>query len=103
MTATILSIQGETVDAGLPEIPAFEGNPVASTRAKVTGSTSLDVGDEVFRMDDVVRMVVEARVDSINHVVDKDGKLCRVHAMKVVDSIVIEWAADLSALRDGLK
>lgn len=99
--SNVHSIQGESFRPS--EIPRFEGDEVASTKAKVTGSTNLDVNDDVFKMDQVVRMVVEARVEGVNHVVDKDGKLTRVHNMKVIDSIVIAWGADLESLRDGLE
>lgn len=96
------SIQGETMVVH-SDIPMFEGNEVNSTRAKVTSASNLDIGDRSFPMDRIVRMVVEARVDGIGHDVDKDGKLVRVHRMKVVDSIVIDWTQDLEALRDGLQ
>ena len=95
------SIQGEAMPNS--DIPRFEGNEVTSTRAKVTSASNLDVGDQAFKMDQTVRMVVETRVDGVSHDVDKDGKLVRVHRMKVLDSIVIDWKLDLEALRDGLR
>ena len=54
-------------------------------------------------MDQVVRMVVECRVVGIDHKVNQQGDLERVHMMKAVDSIVIDWNADLDTLREGLR
>lgn len=95
------SIQGEAYPSN--DIPKFEGNEVARTSAKVTSMSNLDIGDRHFPMDRIVRMVVEARVEGIGHDVGTDGKLIRVHRMRVVDSIIIDWTQDLEALREGLQ
>lgn len=95
------SIQGERFEPS--DIPRFEGEEVQFTKAKITSVSGLEIGDRVFRMDQVVRMVVEARVVGIDHKVNHDGKLERVHNMKALDSIVIDWNADLETLRDGLQ
>lgn len=103
MTASnnVHSIQGERYAPA--EIPRFEGEEVAFTKATIKSVSGLEVGDQVFRMDQVVRMVVEARVVGIDHKVNTEGKLERVHNMKALDSIVIDWNADLDTLRDGLR
>lgn len=99
--ANVHSIQGERY--GPADIPRFEGEEVTFTKAKVTSVSGLEIGDQVFRLDQVVRMVVEARVVGIDHKVNADGKLERVHNMKALDSIVIDWKADLDSLREGLR
>jgi len=84
-------------------IPEFEGQEVSFTKAKITSVSGLEVGDQVFRMDETVRMVVEARVVGIDHKVNPTtGKLERVHLMKALDSVVINWSMDLDRLRDEL-
>lgn len=95
------SIQGERYAPS--HIPRFEGEEVNFTKATITSVSGLEIGDQSFRMDQVVRMVVEARVVGIDHKVNNDGKLERVHRMKALDSIVIDWNADLETLRDGLQ
>lgn len=100
-SSNVTSIQGETFAPS--EIPRFEGQEVAFTKAKVTSVSGLEIGDEVFRMDDTVRMVVEARVVGIDHKVNSEGKLERIHNLKALDSIVIDWKLDLDTLRDGLR
>lgn len=99
-TTNVHSIQGERFMQ--VEIPRFEGEEVAFTKARIISLSTLEVGDETFRMDQVVRLVVEAKVVGIDHKVNADGKLERVHTLKAVDSVVIDWNQDLDALRDGL-
>lgn len=84
------------------EIPPFEGQHVAFTKAKITSVGGLEVGDRTFRLDETVRMVVEAQVVGIDHKVNSQGKLERVHLLKAVDSVVISWGLSLDALRDEL-
>lgn len=77
-------------------IPQFEGQAVASTRAKV-GATTFEIDDAVYSLDEVVRFVVEARVTNVNHVVnDTTGLLQRVHTLKAVEVQTL-WAVDLTA------
>lgn len=72
-------------------IPDFEGKPVGFTKAKVT-STTLDIDDQVFRLDEYVRMEVEGRISAVDHKVnDKTGALERIHTIKVVDSKILNW------------
>lgn len=95
----IRSLQGEQFGAG--DIPRFEGEEVAFTKARITSVSALEVGDEVFRVDQIVRLVVEARVTGVDHKVNNEGKLERIHTLKALDSYVIDWALDLDKLRDG--
>lgn len=97
----VRSIQGERHPTAA--IPRFEGEEVVATTAKITSVSALEIGDQVFRIDQVVRLVVEARVSNVSHKVQPDGGLVRVHTMQALDSVVINWNTDLDALRDGLK
>ncbi len=98
--SNVRSIQGEALYGQAP-IPSFEGEEVAATKGKITSVNGLEVGDQVFRMDETVRMVVECRVIGIDHKVNPAGKLERVHNFKAIDSVVVDWNLDLEALRDG--
>lgn len=84
-------------------IPSFEGAEVSFTKAKVTSTTGLEIGDKVFRMDETVRLVVETRVVGVDHKVNPTtGKLERVHLMKALDSVVVDWNLDIDQLREAL-
>lgn len=96
----VRSIQGEQQYSQAP-IPAFEGEEVSATKGKITSVSGLEVGDQVFRMDETVRLVVECRVIGIDHKVNPSGKLERVHNFKAIDSVVIDWQLNLETLRDG--
>lgn len=100
MTADLSIIPGgeDAVDAA-PQyedrsnnrIPTFEGKDVALTKAKIT-SVGLDIEDEVYRVDDYVRMYIEGRVSAVHHVVnEKTGGLERVHVIKAIDGKIIDW------------
>lgn len=68
------------------EIPDFEGKPVAMTVAKMTGAGRvIDIDDRVLRMDDIVEMHVQGRIQGVRHVVGNGGKLVRVHEITVID------------------
>ena len=74
------------------KIPAFEGQAVEFTKAKLTSVSALEIDDAVFSMDSFVRMTVEARVVRVDHVVnDKTGKLERVHTFKAIDATIVDW------------
>jgi hypothetical protein len=83
-------------------IPNFEGEEVTTTKAKITSVAGLEVGDRVFRMDESVKLVIEARVVGIDHKPNAQGKLERVHLLKAIDSLVIGWGMDMDALREAL-
>lgn len=96
--------QYETERASEEFLYEFEGHPVHFTKAKVTSVAGLEIGDAIFRVDDVVRMFVECRVVGIDHKTnDKTGKMERVHLMKAVDSLVVDWGMDIDQLREALK
>ena len=74
------------------EIPTFEGKKVSFTKAKITSVTGLEIDDQVFRLDEYVRMEIEGRIVAIDHTVnDKTGHMERVHLIKAIDSKVIPW------------
>lgn len=75
-----------------PALPEFEGNKVARTKAQFTSTSNLEVEDEVYRLDDVKRFYVEAKVVNIHHKVnEKTGELDRVQVLKVVDVQPVTW------------
>lgn len=70
-----------------PPIPKFEGKEVAGTEVKFTGLTKIDdAAGLVIGPDDRVRIVVEARVNSVRHYVDKDGQLIREQTVKAISA-----------------
>lgn len=73
-------------------IPEFEGNKVHRTKAQFTSASNLEVADEVYRLDEVKRFYVEAKVVDVRHKVnEKSGELDRVQVLKVVDVQPITW------------
>jgi hypothetical protein len=80
-------------------IPPFEGQEVSATKVSFASGTNLEVEDRVYRSEDIVRFVVEARVAGINHKTnEKTGLLERVHSLKVVDVTEIPYELDLDDL-----
>jgi hypothetical protein len=84
-------------------IPDFESTAVEHTKAKITSVARLDIDDQVFRMDDAVKVVVECRVEGIDHKVNADGDLERVHLLKALDAVVVSWDMDLDGLKKALE
>lgn len=70
----------------------FEGKPVEGARLKVSTATQgLDV-DVVLRMDDIVRLVIEARVSGVDHKVnERTGALIRHQSIKVIAAELAPW------------
>lgn len=96
----IAEVSGDEIVSRAPDIrpaiyraiPDCEGKPVSGTKLKVGSTASLDIRDAVLKVDDVVRVVVEARVTSVNHVVDeKTGELMRVQSVKAIDAEITPW------------
>lgn len=70
----------------------FEGKPVEATTLKVSSPTAGLEIDAVLRMDDIVRVVVEARVSQVNHQVnERTGALIRHQSAKVISAELIPW------------
>lgn len=89
--APVVQIAGDS-DQQFTQIPMFEGKEVAATAAKVTSVSTLEIDDRVWRVDDFVKMEIEARVISVDHKVnERTGKLVRVHQIKAVDCRVVAW------------
>lgn len=85
-------------------IPQFEGQDVAFTKAKITSAASLEIDDRVFRHDDIVRFVIEGRVTGVDHKVnDRSGNLERIHTIKAIDALVLDWDVSLEDLRDKVQ
>lgn len=88
-----------------PEIPLFDGKPVAATRLKIMSATQGLEIDSVLRMDDIIRVVVEARVSSVDHKVnERSGDLIRHQTARVISAELVPWNAedpqDEGVLRD---
>ncbi len=82
-------VPGPASGSGLPK---FEGQEVEFTRLKLTSVSDLEVGEDAYRIDDIVRLFVEGRIVRVDHVVDeKSGQLKRMHTIKVVDAIPLPW------------
>lgn len=78
-----------------PEVPTFEGHPVAQTRMVVRGMNLLECDDRVLQVDDIVHMTVEARVTGVSFNVDEaNGKLLRVQRVKAIDVYITPWNPD---------
>lgn len=72
-----------------PEIPEFEGKPVASATLKIAGGISglPDDPNLVVGIDDRVRVAVVARVVEVKHIVDAStGELVRQQILKFVSA-----------------
>lgn len=79
----------QTVEVGevVPAIPAFEGKPVDSCLLKLVNSPNLDLSGVVLHVDDIIKIVVEARVVGVNHVVhEPTGTLVRLQTAKPIDA-----------------
>lgn len=76
-------------------IPSFEGVAVTATESLITGKASIQhPGDLVVSIDDIVRMVGEYRVVSVNFKVDpKTGETVRVQTLKPVRIETVPWNA----------
>lgn len=83
-------------------IPMFEGHEVKATKAQVTSVSALEIADSVFRMDEIVKMVVEGRVINVQHKVNAKGDLERIHTVKAIDALVLDSDMDLDTIREGL-
>lgn len=76
----------------VPNVPYFEGKLVHSTSLKLSSATGLDIDDRVLRTDDIIHVLVDARVSGINHLVDeRTGKMERVQTAKVLDVTLVPW------------
>jgi hypothetical protein len=96
----------QSPDARMPapgHIPDFEGKTVEHTKAKIVSVGRLDINDEVYRMDDSIKVLVECRVEGIDHKVNADGDLERVHLLKALDAVVVSWDMDLDGLKKALE
>lgn len=89
-------------DKQLSHIPNFEGEEVTATKVKITSVAGLEIDDRVFRMDESVKLVIEARVVGIDHKPNAAGKLERVHLLKAIDSLIVDWSLDMDGLKEAL-
>jgi hypothetical protein len=82
-------------DAPRPPIPMFEGKPVSACKLRITSTASLDVGDQVLKVDDIIRITVDARVSQVHHNVnERTGDLERVQTAKALSVEITPWNPD---------
>lgn len=80
-------------------IPPFEGQEVQATKVSFTSGTNLEVEDAIYRSEDIVRFVVEARVSAVNHKTDETtGNLVRIHTLKVIDVTEVPYDLDIDSI-----
>jgi hypothetical protein len=85
---------GASKELEVRRLPSFEGKPVSTTKIRIVSPVGLDIDNEVLRMDDIVRMVVEGRVTKVEHVVnDKSGEIERIQTIKVIEVGFEPWGA----------
>lgn len=78
----------------------FEGVPVHFTSGKVTSASKLEIQDRVLKMDQKIVMVLELRVNDVDHKVDEtSGKVTRVHGLKAIDAFICD--TDFETLRNS--
>lgn len=76
----------------VPLFPEFEGHDVAGSVLKISTSAVLDLPEAVLRIDDIVQIVVEARVNDVAfRVHEPSGKLVRFHAVKPLSARLIPY------------
>lgn len=64
-------------------IPKFEGRVVDGAVVKMSGSLSLDdLSDVVLGIDDRLQVKAMFTVVGVDHKVDKDGNLIRIHTLR---------------------
>lgn len=73
-------------------IPPFDGKAVDMAKIKILATSDMDCSDEVLRMDDIVHVLVEARVSQVHHNVnERNGHLIRLQALKPISVRVVPW------------
>lgn len=96
-SVTHLSVRGAPA-----EKETFDDYQVVGTAAKITSVGNLELGGAVFKVGDMVKVVLEARVSGVDHVLDKTEQyLTRRHKLAAMDVAVVDWNIDLDALRNG--
>lgn len=71
----------------VPLLPMFEGKHVDGSALKITSSAFLELGETVLGVDDIVQIVVEARVNDVAFKVhEPTGRLFRIHTAKALNA-----------------
>lgn len=75
-----------------PEIPFFEGKPITTTKLRISSTAGLDIQNQVLTNDDIIRIVVEARVNGVSHQVnERTGDMERIHTAKALTVQIAPW------------
>jgi hypothetical protein len=91
---TVYAFRGTDDEAAEPAatIPDCNGKPVSAVRVRLSATTGLPTGDGVHWHDELVRFVVECRVQGVNFAVnDKNGHLERIESYKVLEITEQPW------------
>lgn len=75
-------------------IPAFEGQPVDSTKVKVSGAIPADSIDDdvVLRVDDIMQVATQFRCVAVHHKVDeKTGNLTRIQVIRPIEMVLVPF------------
>lgn len=72
-------------------LPAFEGERVDFSRAKLLGASKIDLGDDILAIDQTVSLLVTGHVARVEMVVNNiTGRLERSHIIRVNDAHIVE-------------
>jgi hypothetical protein len=72
-------------------IPAFEGENVDYSRAKLLGASKIDLGEDILAIDQAVALLVTGHVARVEYVVNNiTGRLERSHTIRVTDAHIVE-------------
>lgn len=81
-------------------IGKFEGEDIHFAVAKLAGASKVEIGDRIFKTDQKVVMVLELRVQGINHEVNETtGQMTRNQKLKLIDAFVCN--TDFETLRES--
>lgn len=80
-------------------IPNFEGQEVQFTKGKVTSASNLEIDDQVFKVDDIVKVLIECRVVSVDHKAnERSGSLERIHTFKAIDAQIVPYGVTVATI-----
>lgn len=97
MTETLDKQTGELTVAhvAVPAVPFFEGKPVDGCSLSLLKSSALDLPDVVLQMDDIIQIVVEARVVGVSHVVhEPTGRMHRLQTARPLAAYLQPYGDD---------
>ncbi len=83
-------------------LPRFEGQIVEELRVKLPGVSTLDLDADPHKLDDIVRLVVTARINRVDHLIDeRSGRLVRTETLKVIEALEVPWEAVCAIINEA--